>query len=349
MAVLGPAGRTSRRLRRVGAVSGTTLVGLALAAAPAVAADGTIDLQTDEVEVHLVADQGPLTVVEYGDDFTIELPSVVTSAGAEAEVPLADGSSVPAAVVGRSGSTLTVRLPSEADLDGLMSPVGPELLVRGLDLSSAASDAGLVGPDAYEVVDGLDPVQLEIDLDMTSDPTAPNGVPVLLKGSRPTMAVSAHPGDDLTVLLPGDGVYAFLGITELTEESISLARDGTGDPIEAEVRVADGGSSATMTVPADAAPGDDFMTVTAANADGTASILTWIDLTVEEAPAPEEPAPTTAPQEPTTAVNPGLRSNTGVEAAPTTGWVLGGLVPLLLGGALAGRALRRPGPVASRD
>jgi hypothetical protein len=161
-------------------------------------------------------------------------------------------------------------------------------------------------------------------------------------------------GSAVTLDLTAGSVLRELGLSDLTGVLVGLQElDNRGfptadAPVELTAQV--NGSTASVVIPADTAPGAYFLVVAQQTPSGGISVLN-VEITVvaEEAPAvvPPVAAPTT-PAAPAV-VNAGLRSNTGVEGVETgsTGAVAvaagAGMLALAgMGGVAVARTRRRP-------
>jgi hypothetical protein len=359
---------TRRRVQRVG------LAGLAAAvlsvgiASPAGAAtdvvfplgDSPIGVTGFPLENHGVLDlmgAGTFTPVpvEYGDTLTVRLPAQLVGTGAEVVLDLDTDEGGAPEVSYTSGATL-------GDPD--------HLAVTGLGTDTLAitlpADDGTNGPTAHLTIDPgvttLGPefrtYPFEYTLEIDSIALAPVTLaPPLMADSYlpcidPSCNATVTEGSTITFQLPAGSLLRQVGVDDLTGfEVILQAVDGTdgpiGAPVEPTVQVSADGQSATVVVPAGTPAGSHFLYAAQPTTLGASYVMGQLTVAAA-APAPVA-APTAAPSTQAVVGNAGLRSNTGVHAAPvqesSTGVVAAGAGLLLLagaGGVAVARSRRRP-------
>ena len=363
--------RRCREAQRFGVVLGAAAV-LAGSTSGAVAATGVViplepgvvDLSTFPVEnfgpMDPMADPNAaptftLVDVQYGGSLTVNLPVELDSAAVEVTIGFddnADGipddvtytntpTSAPGdpgyiAVTGRGSGTLQITLPDD-DSTGTDEAV---LFIEPLT------------PTLSSVFTHLDPLTYDLNFDAAA--------PALVSVHPWLVAVSQEPcdlssltpcatpvtaGSTVTLDLTAGSALRELGIANLSAVEAGLQQlDANGIPVgalvELPVQVTGTGSTATFTVPAGTAAGTYGLVIGKQTADGVAMV--FVQLTIAAASVTPAAAPTTA-------VNAGLRSNTGVEVVETgsTGnaTVATGAGLLLLagaGGIAVARTRRRP-------
>jgi hypothetical protein len=366
--------RPLQRLGLAGIGSAVLFVGIA---SPAVAATGVvIPLEPSEVALSAVPVEnigGPMdpmadpstgvfdpVPVQYSGTITVDLPAELDGSGAlNVQLLFEDGNGdgVPDATydstdltVVPSAGSITITLPADDPVAGnvadlLLSPITTTL-----------------GP-AYTF---FDPLYYNLGFVPTGDPVVPAAVTVapelaafsqvpcsITSGERCPFPTPVTVGSALTLDLTAGSVLRELGLTDLTGVQAGLQQlDADGFPTGAAVELTPvvNGSTASVVIPDDTAPGAYYLVVAQPTPSGGISVFN-VEITVvaEEAPAvvPPAAAPTT-PAAPAV-VNAGLRSNTGVEAVETgsTGTVAiaagaGMLVLAGVGGVAVARSRRRP-------
>ena len=364
-----PFRRPLQRLGLAGIGSAVLLVGIA---SPAAAATGVvIPLQPSEVALSTVPVEnigGPMdpmadpnagvltpVPVQYSGTITVDLPAELDgSAAVDVQLVFEDGDrdgapdatydSTDLTVVPGAGS-ITVTLPADDPVAGdvadlLISPVTTTL-----------------GP-AYEF---FDPLYYNLGFVPAGDPSTPAAVTVqpelaafsqvpcsITSGERCPFPTPVTVGSAVTLDLTAGSVLRELGLTDLTGVQVGLAQldaDGfpTGAAVELTAQV--NGSTASVVIPADTAPGSYYLVVAQQTPSGGISVFN-VEITLV---APEAVVvPPTTPAAPAV-VNAGLRSNTGVEAVETgsTGSVAiavgAGMLALAgVGGVAVARTRRRP-------
>ena len=340
-----------REAQRLGVVVLGAAALLAGTTSGAVAATGVvIPLAPDEVILgaYPVENYGPmdpmadpnaaptftLVDVQYGGSLTVNLPVELDSAAVEATIGFDDNndgipddveysSSLPPAdpnylaITGRGSSTITITLPAD-DSTGTDEAV---LFLEPLTTNLSAA------------FDYYDPIFY--DLNFTAAAAAAVTVePVLVavsqepcdlsSVSRCAFPTSITAGSTVTLDLTSGSALRELGIADLTGVQVGLVQlDANGDPTGTPVLLTAtvSGSTANFTVPAGTAAGSYGLVIAQEGSTGAISTV-FVEITVVAA------APAAAP---TTAVNAGLRSNTGVEVVETGST---GNVPVVMGAGL---------------
>ncbi|MDK3256713.1 hypothetical protein [Blastococcus capsensis] len=365
----------SRRppVQRLGLVGiGTALLLVGIASPAGAATDVTIPLEPTEVELGAFPVENfgamdpmadPATapavtpvLVQYSGTITVDLPTELDDSAVGAELVFDDdGDGIPEAtysssvastdpyyltISGQGTGSIQVTLPADDPVAGDAATLFLEPLTTDpADLSPAFT---------Y-----YDPVFYELAFDVSALP-AENVAPELLAVSQVPCGISsstrcAFPtpvtaGSTVTLDLTAASALRELGLTDLTGVQVGIApldADGVQTGAAAELPAQVTGSTATFVLPADTAAGSYGLVVAQATPSGGVSVVI-VELTVvaEVAVAPPAAEPV---------VNPGLHSNTGVEAveAGSTGTVAvaAGAGMLLLagaGGITVARSRRRP-------
>jgi hypothetical protein len=372
-----PSRRPLQRLGLAGIGSAVLLVGIA---SPAAAATGVvIPLEPSEVALATVpveniggpmdpmADPngGVLTAVpvQYSGTITVDLPADLDDSAVEAELvfdddqdgtPEATYSSTLApadpdflAVTGQGTGSITVALPADDPVAGDAATLYLEPVTDTLGPALTFYD-----PVFYELgFDAAAPAAVTVQPELAAISQVPCGI---TSGERCPFPTPVTVGSAVTLDLTAGSVLRELGLTDLTGVQVGLAQlDANGFPTGAAVELTAQvtGSTASVVIPADTAPGSYSLVVAQQAPSGAISVFTVeVTLVAPEAAAPPAAAPTTPAAAPAV-VNAGLRSNTGVEAVETgsTGSVAiavgAGMLALAgagAGGVAVARTRRRP-------
>ena len=357
-----------REAQRFGVVLGAAAV-LASTASGAGAATGVvIPLEPGEVILSAfpVENFGPmdpmtdpnasptfaLVDVQYSGTLTVNLPVELDSAAVEAEIGFDDNNDGNPDKV--YSSALAVSDPNHLAITG--EGTGSIQITLPTDDNTGSDEAVLflepLTTNLSAAFDYYDPVFY--DLNFTAAAAAAVTVePVLVAVSQEPCDIStltrcAFPtpitaGSTVTLDLTSGSALRELGIADLTGVQVGLVQlDANGDPVGAPtlLTATASGSTANFTVPAGTAAGSYGVVIAQEGSTGAISTV-FVEITVVAA--------TTPAAAPTTAVNAGLRSNTGVEMVETgsTGnaTVAMGAGLLLLagaGGIAVARNRRRP-------
>ncbi|ADB74266.1 hypothetical protein [Geodermatophilus obscurus] len=367
--------RQVQRLALTGVGSAVLLVGIAPTAG---AATGVV-IPLEPSEVALTAfpvenvggamdpmadpDAGAFTPVpvQYSGSITVDLPAELDGSGAvDVQLVFADedGNGSPDATydssdlaVAATAGSVTVTLPADDPIAGDDATLTVEPITDTL------------GP----ALTFYDPVYYELGFVPTGDPGAPAAQTVtpelvaysqvpcgVTTGDRCPFPTPVTVGSAVTLDLTASSVLRELGLSDLTGVLVGLEElDNRGFPTGAapvELTAQVNGSTASVVIPADTAPGAYFLVVAQQTPSGATSELN-VEITViaeEAAPVvPPAAAPTTSAAP--AVVNAGLRSNTGVEVVETgsagTVAVAAGAGMLVLagvGGVAVARTRRRP-------
>ena len=364
--------RRCREAQRFGLVLGAAAV-LAGTTSGAVAATGVvIPLEPGEVILNAfpVENYGPmdpmadptasptfnLVNVRYSGTLTVDLPAELDDSAVEVTIGFDDdGDGIPddvqftntptsapgdpgyIAVTGRGTGTLAITLPAD-DSTGTDEAV---LILEPLTTSlSAAFD--YYDPVYYDLnFDAAAPASVTVEPVLVAVSQEPCDLSTLTRCAFPTPVTA---GSTVTLDLTSGSALRELGIANLTGVQVGLVRlDANADPVGAPalLAVTVSGSTANFTVPAGTAAGSYGLVIAQSGSTGAISTV-YVELTVAAAAATPAAAPTTA-------VNAGLRSNTGVEVVDTgstgSATVAMGAGLLLLagaGGIAVARTRRRP-------
>ena len=362
--------RPLQRLGLAGIGSAVLFVGIA---SPAVAATGVvIPLEPSEVALSTVPVEnigGPMdpmtnssadiftpVPVQYSGTITVDLPTELDGSGAlNVQLLFEDGNGdgVPDAtydstdltVVASAGS-VTVTLPADDPVAGDVASLLIEPITDTFGPALTYYD-----PLFYELgFDAAAPAAVTVHPELAAFSQVPCGITT---GERCPFPTPVTVGSAVTLDLTAGSVLRELGLSDLTGVLVGLQElDNRGFPTGAapvELTTQVNGSTASVLVPADTAPGAYFLVVAQQTPSGGTSVLN-VEITVvaEEAPAVVPPTAAPTPAAPAV-VNAGLRSNTGVEAVETgsTGTVAiaagaGMLVLAGVGGVAVARNRRRP-------
>lgn len=332
----------ARRSSRAGVVSLAVLAlaGVGLPAATAAPTTPDIPLFTEYVGtfVHLPANSGPLSVaspappiaerpveVGFGGSVTFIYPRFADRSGslsAELWQYGADGQRT------RVLDNSTVGQPNSLTVAATGLVDGQVRIDMPTDDGVSGQDAVLVFPPFRSAVPALQfAANTGWSLHLTA--TGPASVDLPLQTEARSVvpcenlaecgvAATLTAGKDFTVSLPASSRITALGITDMRTSAFSMTRsDGPSDGPQVEpivpltAAVSGAGSSARLTVPAGTVPGRYAIEVVLG--DGTGSVVSFSDVYVDV----------------TAAVNPGLRSETGADAGPSS------LLPVALGSAAA--------------
>ncbi len=367
--------RQVQRLALTGVGSAVLLVGIAPTAGAATGV--VIPLEPSEVALGAVAVEnigGPMdpmgdpaagvftpVPVQYSGTFTVDLPAELDGSGAvDVQLVFADedGDGAPDATydstdltVVPSAGSVTITLPADDPAAGDAATLYLEPITDTL------------GP----ALTYYDPVLYELGFVATGDPAVPAAVTVrpelvaysqvpcgVTTGDRCPFPTPVTVGSAVTLDLTAGSVLRELGLSDLTGVLVGLQElDNRGFPTGAapvELTAQVNGSTASVVIPADTAPGAYFLVVAQQTPSGGTSVLNVEITVVAEEAAPVVP-PAAAPTTPAApaVVNAGLRSNTGVEAVETgsagTVAVAAGAGMLVLagvGGVAVARTRRRP-------
>ena len=363
--------RQVQRLALTGVGSAVLLIGIA---PTAVAATGVvIPLEPSEVALGAVPVEnigGPMdpmadltagvftpVPVQYSGTFTVDLPAELDGSGAvDVQLDFADedGDGAPDATydstdltVVPSAGSVTITLPADDPAAGDAATLYLEPITDTLGPALTYYD-----PVLYELgFDAAAPAAVTVHPELAAFSQVPCGITT---GARCPFPTPVTVGSAVTLDLTAGSVLRELGLSDLTGVLVGLQElDNRGfptadAPVELTAQV--NGSTASVVIPADTAPGAYFLVVAQQTPSGGISVLN-VEITVvaEEAPAvvPPVAAPTT-PAAPAV-VNAGLRSNTGVEGVETgsTGAVAvaagAGMLALAgMGGVAVARTRRRP-------
>jgi hypothetical protein len=371
-----PSCRPLQRLGLAGIGSAVLLVGIA---SPAAAATGVvIPLEPSEVALTTVPVEnigGPMdpmadpnggvftpVPVQYSGSITVDLPAELDgSAALDVQLVFADENGD-----GSPDATYDSTLPSSDPYDLVVVPGAGSITVTLPADDPAAGDEAdlLVAPitdtlgSAYTFYDplyytlGFDaaaPAAVTVEPELAAFSQVPCGI---TSGERCPFPTPVTVGSAVTLDLTPGSVLRELGLTDLAGVQVGLAQldaDGfpTGAAVELTAQV--NGSTASVAIPADTAPGSYYLVVAQQTPSGGISVFN-VELTVVAEAAPVVP-PAAAPTTPAApaVVNAGLRSNTGVEAVETgsTGSVAiavgAGMLALAgVGGVAVARTRRRP-------
>jgi hypothetical protein len=316
---------------------------------------GAMDPMADPDAAPVATPEGVL----YGGTITVDLPAELDDTAVEAELAFDDDgdgtadetwSTAPEAgetlltIDGQGTGSIEVTLPADPglttddavlSLTSLGSTLGPAFtyldeLSYELAFDPAAGAAVVVEPQLVAIS--------QVPCDISSATRCPFPTPVTA-GS--TLALDLTPGS----------VLRELGVVDLTGAQVGLQQvDAVGDPIgtPALLTPQTAGSTASFAIPAGAAAGSYGLVIAQPTPTGGISVVA-VELTVLAEQTPAAVPPAAEPTTPTTTVNVGLRSNTGVEAVGTgstgTVAVATGAGLLLLagaGGIAVARNRRRP-------
>jgi len=296
--------------------------------------------------------------VQYGGTITVDLPDELDDSAVEAELAFDDdaGSQTPdvtfssalantdplhLAITGAGTGSIEVTLPADP----------------GFGTDAAILSLAPLGSTLGPAFSYLDPVAYELAFDAAAD-AAVTVAPELIALSQVPCDISdgircAFPtpvtaGSTVGLDLTADSALRELGITDLTGAQVGLQRVDAdlaplGAPVVLTAQVT--GSTAGFVVPAGTAAGSYGLVIAQETPSGGISVVA-VELTIvaEETPAVVPPAAA-----PTTTVNAGLISNTGVEVVEAgsngTVAVATGTGMLLLagaGGVAVARNRRRP-------
>jgi hypothetical protein len=363
--------RQVQRLALTGVGSAVLLIGIAPTAGAATGV--VIPLEPSEVALGAVPVEnigGPMdpmadltagvftpVPVQYSGTFTVDLPAELDGSGAvDVQLDFADedGDGAPDATydstdltVVPSAGSVTITLPADDPAAGDAATLYLEPITDTLGPALTYYD-----PVLYELgFDAAAPAAVTVHPELAAFSQVPCGITT---GERCPFPTPVTVGSAVTLDLTAGSVLRELGLSDLTGVLVGLQElDNRGfptadAPVELTAQV--NGSTASVVIPADTAPGAYFLVVAQQTPSGGISVLN-VEITVvaEEAPAvvPPAAAPTT-PAAPAV-VNAGLRSNTGVEAVETgsTGTVAvaagaGMLVLAGVGGVAVARTRRRP-------
>ena len=343
--------RRCREAQRFGVVLGAAAV-LASTTSGAVAATGVvIPLEPGEVilSAYPVENYGPLDPmadsnaaptfqfvdVQYGGTLTVDVPTDLDDAAVEVEIGFDDdsdgtpdvvySSALPGAdplhlaVTGQGTGTIVITLPAD-DATGTDEAV---LFLEPLttNLSSVFTH---LDPLSYDLnFDAAAPAAVTVHPWLVAVSQEPCDLSSLTRCAFPTPVTA---GSTVTLDLTAGSALRELGITNLSAVEVGLQKlDANADPVGALVelttQVTGTGSTATFTVPAGTAAGTYGLVIGKQTADGVTMV--FVEVTIEAA--------ATTAAAPTTAVNAGLRSNTGVEVVETGST---GNVPVVMGAGL---------------
>jgi hypothetical protein len=282
--------------------------------------------------------------VLYGGTITVDLPAELDDAAVEAELAFDDDgdgtadethSTAPEAgetllaIDGQGTGSIEVTLPADPglatdvavlSLSSLGSTLGPAFsyldeLSYELAFDPAADAAVVVEPQLVAIS--------QVPCDISSATRCPFPTPVTA-GS--TLALDLTPGS----------VLRELGVADLTGAQVGLQQvDAVGDPVGAPALLTPqtAGSTASLAIPAGTAAGSYGLVIAQPTPTGGISVVA-VELTVLAEQTPAVLPPAAAPTTPTTAVNVGLRSNTGVEAVEAVGTGTTGTVAVATGAGL---------------
>jgi hypothetical protein len=363
--------RQVQRLALTGVGSAVLLIGIAPTAGAATGV--VIPLEPSEVALGAVPVEnigGPMdpmadltagaftpVPVQYSGTFTVDLPAELDGSGAvDVQLVFADedGDGAPDATydstdltVVPSAGSVTITLPADDPAAGDAATLYLEPITDTLGPALTYYD-----PVLYELgFDAAAPAAVTVHPELAAFSQVPCGITT---GDRCPFPTPVTVGSAVTLDLTAGSVLRELGLSDLTGVLVGLQElDNRGFPTAdapVELTAQANGSTASVVIPADTAPGAYFLVVAQQTPSGGISVLN-VESTVvaEEAPAvvPPAAAPTT-PAAPAV-VNAGLRSNTGVEAVETgsTGTVAiaagaGMLVLAGVGGVAVARNRRRP-------
>jgi hypothetical protein len=363
--------RQVQRLALTGVGSAVLLIGIAPTAGAATGV--VIPLEPSEVALGAVPVEnigGPMdpmadltagvftpVPVQYSGTFTVDLPAELDGSGAvDVQLDFADedGDGAPDATydstdltVVPSAGSVTITLPADDPAAGDAATLYLEPITDTLGPALTYYD-----PVLYELgFDAAAPAAVTVHPELAAFSQVPCGITT---GDRCPFPTPVTVGSAVTLDLTAGSVLRELGLSDLTGVLVGLQElDNRGFPTAdapVELTAQANGSTASVVIPADTAPGAYFLVVAQQTPSGGISVLN-VEITVvaEEAPAvvPPAAAPTT-PAAPAV-VNAGLRSNTGVEAVGTgsTGAVAvaagaGMLVLAGAGGVAVARTRRRP-------
>ena len=305
----------------------------------------------------------PPVSVQYSGTITVDLPAELDDSAVGAELVFDDNddgtpeatyssSFAPAnpkflTVAGRGTGSITVTLPADDPIAGDAATLYIEPLTSTLGPAFTFYD-----PVSYELAFDGSTAAVTVEPELVALSQVPCDV---TSGTRCPFPTPVTAGSTVTLDLTAGSALRELGLTDLTGAQAALQEldaDGfsTGAaPLEVTLQVT--GSTASFVLPAGTAAGSYSLVVVQQTPAGGLSVFN-VELTVvaEATPAvvPPAAAPTT-PATTTTAVNAGLRSNTGVEAVGTgstgTVAVAAGAGMMLLagvGGVAVARTRRRP-------
>jgi hypothetical protein len=332
----------------LGVAASVTLVASPATAAPAVTV--TLDSPYWTLYQRALESRGPVDVsrpwdadgaqspvaVGYGGSVTWDLPDLIDGAPTEAQLNLyptqdaaestraySSASAVPAdqlTMTDLGSGQYRIDLPAD---DGVNGPIGL------LFLKGAESSAGMVA--GYGAGGGRDTFGYWLDFS-TGGPAAVTLAPQLVIQSQEEN-VSVRGGDQVDVILPAGSPLTGRGFTNLAAATVTLlAADGDGLPtdnpgIGLTPAVSSDGRTASLTVPTGTPAGQYLLAVVMGA--GTDPVVSR----------------TTIPVQVVAAVNPGLRSDTGVaDGTPASSSVpigIGGGLLLAGGAAVAASRLRQ--------
>ncbi|MGY1702926.1 hypothetical protein [Geodermatophilus sp. SYSU D00766] len=374
-----PSPERRRHVQRFGLAGIGAAVLLVGIASPAAAAPGVVIplAPTEVVLVPVAPENGDVAVldpvadpaasafepvlVQFGETLTVDLPDELDPTNALVELAFDaddDGSPDRTYVTGSVTDPLVVNPVGDNDLevelptdDGVSGPLatlsiapletalGPEftvapLLEYTLDLSSATPTGTTLFPELVAFA--------AVPCDLSSTDPCP---------------VAVVAGTTFTLDLTADSVLRDLGLTDLTGVQVALQSidDPSAEPVLLAVEVS--GSTATVALPADLAPGAYGVVLGQPIASGLSIVVAELAVSAPPAVAPVVAPPTAAaPTTQAVVTNAGLRSNTGVTAPAAEGGsggvAVGAGAGLLLlagaGGVAVARSRRRPavGPEA---
>lgn len=295
--------------------------------------------------------------VQYSGKITVDLPAQLDDSAVEAELGFDDdgdgipddvtySSSLPStdpfylAISGEGTGSIEITLPAD-DNTGVDTAV---LFLEPLD-STLSPAFTYYDPVYYDLnFDAAAAAAVTVMPELVAFSQVPCDISSLTRCAFPTPVTA---GSTVTLDLTSGSVLRELGILDLTSLQVGLQRlDANGDPVGAPVRLAaqptGSGSTANFTVPAGTAAGS-YGLVIAEQASSHVVSLVFVEVTIVAEATPATPAAAS------TAVNAGLRSNTGVEVVETSSTgnvaVAMGAGLLLLsgaGGIAVARTRRRP-------
>lgn len=210
------------------------------------------------------------------------------------------------AVTGRGTANIQITLPADDSTGTDEAALFLEPL--GTSLSSAFTYSD---PVYYDLLfDAAGPATVTLAPQLLALSQEPCDITTPTRCAFPTPITA---GSLVTLDLTAGSSLRELGIVDLTSTQVGLQPlDANGDPVGAPVPLAaqptGGGSTATFTVPAGTTAGS-YGLVIAEQASSRIIALVFVEVTIEAAAAPAAA--------PTTAVNAGLRSNTGIEIVET--------------------------------
>ena len=363
--------RQVQRLALTGVGSAVLLVGIAPTAGAATGV--VIPLEPSEVALGAVPVEnigGPMdpmadltagvftpVPVQYSGTFTVDLPAELDGSGAvDVQLDFADedGDGAPDATydstdltVVPSAGSVTITLPADDPAAGDAATLYLEPITDTLGPALTYYD-----PVLYELgFDAAAPAAVTVHPELAAFSQVPCGITT---GERCPFPTPVTVGSAVTLDLTAGSVLRELGLSDLTGVLVGLQElDNRGFPTgtaPVELTAQANGSTASVVLPADTAPGAYFLVVAQQTPSGGNSVLNAEITVVAEEAAPVVP-PAAAPTTPAApaVVNAGLRSNTGVEAVATgsTGTVAvaagaGMLVLSGVGGVAVARTRRRP-------